>query len=161
MDWQGQTTTSFLVSKKIGEPAIISGDYTFLSGSDTLRQAVRVNTAELKALDFFRVEIYERVAVNRDAGLAVSGDKRLLKKRLTLAGGYAQIDPRYGGLNADRFNRGRRFFYNGSYNLSPEFTLSTFYTPAFHNHFPIANRTRFELIFSYNLLKTLEKTKLL
>ncbi len=161
--WHGLNESNyhqFLVSKKIGDRAVVSGDYTFASGSDTLREAVRVNTQELKAIDFFRLELYQRVAGNPKAGLAAYVEKAFIDNRLTLGGGYAQIDRDYGGLNADRFNRGRRFFFNGGYKLTPEFTVSTFYTHAFKNDFPIANRTRFELLFSYNLLTSLKKAKL-
>ncbi|MGI9065944.1 MAG: caspase family protein [Pyrinomonadaceae bacterium] len=150
----------FLVRKKIGERGVGSADYTFHSGTETLRQAVRVSTPEFKVIDLFRLELYQRVGINPDAGLAAYVEKVLMKKRLTLGGGYAQIDHDYGGLNADRFNRGKRFFFNGSYSLSPEFTVSTFYTRAFGNDFPISNRTRFELLFSYNLLRTLKNRKL-
>jgi hypothetical protein len=158
--WHGLKESNyhqFLVSKRIAERAVVSTDYTFQSGIDTLRQALRVNTPELKAFDFIRVELYERVNPNADGGLAAIVEKSFLKKRLALGGGYAQIDPNYGGLNADRFNRGRRFFFNGSYKLTPEFTISTFYTHAFKNDFPVVTQTRFEIFFTYNLLKSLQK----
>jgi WD40 repeat protein len=161
--WHGLKESNyhqFLISKKIGERAAVSGDYTFQSGIDTLRQALRVNTPEFKAFDFFRVEVYERVKTNPEAGLAAYAEKSLLKKKLTLGGGYADIDRFYGGLNADRFNIGRRVFFNSSYKLSPEFTLITFYTRGFANAFPISNRTRFEIFLTYDLLKTLHKTGL-
>lgn len=150
----------FLASKGIGERALISADYTFESGTDTLREAVRVKTPEFRLLDSLRFELYQRVAPNSASGFAASVEKVLINKRLMLGGGYAQIDRDYGGLNADRFNRGRRFFFNGTYKISPEFSISTFYTRAFQNDFPIANRTRFELIFSYDLLKTLQQVGL-
>jgi uncharacterized caspase-like protein len=146
----------FLVSKRIGDRANISTDYTFESGRDTLRQALRVNTPEFKPLDFFRVEVYERVQKNPEAGLAAYGEKGLLKKRLTLGGGYAQIDPFYGGLNGDRYNIGRRVFFQSTYKLTPEFNITTFYTRGFKNAFPISNQTRFEIFVTYNLLKFLK-----
>jgi hypothetical protein len=161
--WHGLKESNyhqFLVSKKIDERAAVSADYTFQSGIDTLRQALRVNTPEFKVFDFFRVEVYERVKTNPEAGLAAYAEKTLLKKKLTVGGGYADIDRFYGGLNADRFNIGRRVFVNSSYRLTPEFTLITFYTRGFANAFPISNQTRFELFFTYNLLKTLQKTGL-
>ena len=150
----------FLASKRIGERAVVSGDYSFQSGVDTLRQGLRLNTPEFKPIDFFRLEIYERVNSNAAAGLAVYGEKTLLQKRLTLGGGYAQIDPNYGPFNADRLSIGRRYFFNGSYKLTPEFTVSTFYTRAFSNNFQINNHTRFEVLVTYNFLRTLQKTGL-
>jgi len=150
----------FLASKRIGERAVVSGDYSFQSGVDTLRQGLRVNTPEFKPIDFFRLEVYERVNSNAAAGLAVYVEKALLRKRLTLGGGYAQIDPNYGPFNADRFTIGRRYFFNGSYKLTPEFTIATFYTRAFSNDFQINNHTRFEVLVTYNFLRTLQKTGL-
>jgi WD40 repeat protein/uncharacterized caspase-like protein len=161
--WHGLKESNyhqFLVSKRIGERAVVSTDYTFQADVDTLRQALRVKTPELKVVDFVRVELYQRVNHHADAGLAAYGEKSFLKKRLAIGGGYAQIDPNYGGLNADRFNIGRRFFFNGSYKLSPEFTVSTFYTHAFNNDFPLNSRTRFEIFFTYSLLKSLQKAGL-
>jgi hypothetical protein len=115
-----------------------------------------VNTPEFKPLDFFRVEVYERVETNPEAGIAAYGEKGLLKKRLTLGGGYAQIDPFYGGLNGDRFNIGQRVFFTSNYRITPELTFTTFYTRAFKNDFPVSNKTRFEIFFTYNLLKYLK-----
>lgn len=150
----------FLISKKMVDRAVLSADYTFESGRDTFRQAIRVNTPELKVIDLFRLELYERASVNPKAGLAASIEKALLNKRLSLAGGYAQIDRQYGGLNGDRFMIGKRFHFTGSYKLTEEFTITTFYTRAFANDFPVPNRTRFEVLFNYNLLKTLQKAKI-
>jgi hypothetical protein len=147
----------FLVSKSIGKRAVVSVDYSFQSGVETLREAARINTKELKAIDNLRLELYQRLDVNQDAGFALSVDKTF-KKRLTLGGGYAQIDRAYNGLNADRFNRGKRFFFNSNYVITPEFSVSTFVTRAVNIDYAIPNRTRVDLIFSYNLLKTLQRT---
>jgi hypothetical protein len=79
---------------------------------------------------------------------------------LNLGLGYVQIDREYGGLNGDRYNLGRRFYFSGSYKLTDEFTVSTFYTRAFANDFQVGNRTRFEVLLNYNLLSTLQKAKI-
>jgi hypothetical protein len=147
----------FLVLKSIGKRASVSADYTFQSGVETLREAVKLNTKELKAVDNIRLELYQRLDVNKDAGFAI-GVEKLIKKKLTLGGGYAQIDRAYGGLNADRFNRGKRLFFNGTYTISPEFSVTTFVTRAFDIDYAIPNKTRVDLIFSYNLLKSLQRT---
>ena len=54
-----------------------------------------------------------------------------------MSGGYATVD-RAAVLNGDRFLRGRRGFVEGRYALTPEITLSTFFTRAFHNDFAVA-----------------------
>ena len=150
----------FLLSKNAGRRAAMSVDYTFHAGVETLREGVKINLPEAKLLDSLRWENYERLDVNPAYGFALTGEKKLAK-RFTLSGGYAQIDRRYDGLNADRFNRGHRLFVLGSYALSPEFTVSTFLTRAVGNNYALPNRTRFEVLFSYNLLKSLQRAGLL
>jgi len=150
----------FLVGKKIGQRAAVSADYTFQSGRETLRQAVKLSLPELRVVDAIRFENYQRVDARPDYGFALSGEKTIAK-RLTLGGGYAQIDPHYGsGLNADRFDIGRRVFLSGSFQLSPEFTISGFAGRGVANGVPISQRSRFDVIFSYNLLKSLQRTGL-
>lgn len=147
----------FLLSKNLGKRAVVSGDYSFQSGTETLRQAIRVKTPELRVIDSLRFENYQRLDVKPNYGFSVYGEKALFK-RFTLGGGYADIDPNYGGLNADRFNKGKRLYLQSTLVLSPEFSVSTFLTRAVGNDIAISNRTRFDLIFSYNLLKTLKRT---
>ena len=79
---------------------------------------------------------------------------------LTLNGGYAHIDRHNPTLNADREMRGQRAFVEARYAVTPELTLSTFFTRAFHNDFPIPNRTRFDFVVSYNVLKALQRNGL-
>ena len=146
----------FLVRKKISERAAVSADYTFLSGAETLRQAVKVKAPELRVVDSVLFENYQRIDVKPDYGFALSVERTLAKK-LTLGGGYAQIDPHYGGLNADRFNIGKRVFFSVSYQLSPEFTASTFVTTAVANGVALPQRTLLNVVFSYNLLKSLKR----
>lgn len=147
----------FLVSKNLGKRATVSGDYSFQAGTETLRQAIKVKTKELRVIDSFRFENYQRMDVKRDYGFSVYGEKAL-HRRFTLGGGYAQIDPNYGGLNSDRFNKGKRLYLQSTLTLSPEFSISTFLQHGVANDFAISNRTRVDVIFSYNLLKTLQRT---
>jgi hypothetical protein len=149
-----------LASKAIGKRAVVSADYTFQSGIETTRAAVRVNAKELHVLDSIRFETYRRMDVNTDGGFAISGEKSWFKKRLVVGGGYAQIDKAFGGLNGDRYNRGKRLFAYGNYQISPEFGVNTFWTSAVDNPYAVSNRRRLDLIFSYNLLKTLQRTHL-
>ena len=84
-----------------------------------------------------------------------------MTKRFTLTGGYAHIDRFYGGLNADRFNFGHRLYLLGSYALAPEFTVSTFYSHAVNKNYAGSNRARFEVLFSYDLVKGLKRAGIL
>jgi hypothetical protein len=150
----------FLVSKQFGARTAVSVDYTFHAGVETLREGVTVKLPELKLLDSLRWENYERLDVQPAYGFALTGEKELTK-RLTLSGGYAQIDRHYDGLNAGRFGRGRRLFVFGAYALSPEFTVLTFLTRAIGNDYALPNRRRFEVVLSYNLLRSLQRAGLL
>jgi hypothetical protein len=150
----------FLLSKNVGQRVTASVDYTFHAGVETLREGVKIKLPEVKLLDTLRWENYERLDVLPAYGFALTGEKRL-SKRFTLSGGYAQIDRHYDGLNADRFNRGHRLFALGSYALSQELTASTFLTRAVGNDYTLPNRTRFEVLISFNLLRSLQRAGLL
>lgn len=78
------------------------------------------------------------------------------RKSFSINGGYATVD-RGAALNADRFQRGRRGFIEGRYALTPEITLSTFFTRAFHNDFAVPNRTRLDVTITYNVLRALQR----
>ena len=47
------------------------------------------------------------------------------------------------------------------FNLTPEFAVQTFVTQAMYNPFAVANKTRLDVIFSYDFLKTLQRAGLL
>jgi hypothetical protein len=150
----------FLVSKKFGARVAASADYTFQSGTETLRQAVKLDLHEARLIDSLRFEDYERLDVHPAYGFALAGEKRLTK-RFILTGGYAHIDHFYGGLNADRFNFGHRVYLLGSYALAPEFTISTFYSHAVNKDYAESYRSRFEVLFSYDLVKGLKRAGIL
>ena len=150
----------FLVSKKFGARVATSADYTFQAGTETLRQAVKLDLHEARLIDTLRFEDYERIDVHPAYGFALVGERRVTK-RFTLTGGYAHIDPSYGGLNADRVNFGHRLFLLGSYALTPEFTISTYYGHAVNRNYAESNRERFEVLFSYDLVRGLKRAGIL
>ncbi|MBL8169608.1 MAG: hypothetical protein JNJ50_15740 [Acidobacteria bacterium] len=153
----------FILSKKLGERAQASADYTFVGGADILRQAVKINTPELRVFDSLRLELYERldgaVLGQADMGFALLGEK-ILKKNWTLTGGYTQIDPRYGNVNADRVFQGKHLYGLVTYQLTPDITLSVFTSRILDEPrqplLPV--RVRSEVFVRYNLLKALQRT---
>lgn len=145
----------FLIEKKIGRRVAVSADYTFEAGRDTLRQAVSVKLQETHLLDTARFENYFRLSGQSAYGFALQGEKALFG-RLTVAAGYAQIDPQYGGLNADRFGSGKRLFLSTNLRLFSDISLLSYATRAIANDVPVAQRTRLDLIVSYNLLQSLK-----
>lgn len=146
----------FLVVKKLGQRAAVSADYTFHNGAETLHQAAKVNAGELRIVDSVRFENYQRLDVRPNYGFAVSAEKKL-SKRLSLGGGYADIDSAYGGLNADRFNKGKRVFASGSFALTPELGVSAFGAKGVSDAYTTSNQTRLDVIVSYDILKAVRR----
>jgi hypothetical protein len=147
----------FLVSKKLGERASVSFDYTFQSGVETLRQGLRVATKELRIVDWIRFENYQRVDYRPDYGYALYAEKALHKK-VAAGGGFADIDSNYGVLNADRFLRGRHLYGTISWTLLPELSVSAYLIQAVKNDFDVSNNTRLEFILTYNLFRSLQRS---
>ena len=147
----------FLVRKQVNKRVGFSADYTFDNGSDTFRQAVRVKTPETRFVDLIVFENYQRFDGPGRYGFNVFGERKIGKK-LTLDAGFARIDGRL--LNGDRYPQGNLFHAGGAYKISPEFSVSSFIVHGVGPMIPTLPRTRFELIFSYNILGTLRRHKL-
>jgi hypothetical protein len=148
--------TQVLAAKKLGSRAAASMDWTRATGSDTWREAVRLSTKEARLVDAVRLELYQRVDTPTGQGFAVIADKAL-SKRVSLSGGYASVDRNNGVLNGDRYARGNRIVVEGRVDLTPELTLSSFYGHAVANDFAVLNKTRFDIVVSYNVLKALQR----
>lgn len=145
----------FLVAKTFGRRAQFSADYTFHSGVETLRQAARVMTKELKVIDSIRFENYQRVDVNPAYGFAVRGEKTIGK--FSTYGGFTSVDRRNGTLNADRIGPGKRVFGYAEYKITPSVSVNIFAARAVANEFPMSHRTRVDVSLNFNLLKALQK----
>jgi hypothetical protein len=149
----------FLVGKHVGARAGLSADFTSVGGARTWRAAATVTTRELHVADSILVEGYKRTNRNPDYGFAVSVDKAL-SRRVGLNWGYARIDPFYGGLNADRFNIGKRAFFMTTFTLSSRFNASAFVTTAVGDNVTLPQRTLLNFVFTYNALPDLRRTGL-
>ncbi len=146
-----------LLDKKLGKRGGVSTDFTSAAGVSTWREAINVKTPELRVVDSIVFENYQRTNAHRDYGFALSLE-RAVSRRLGFVGGYASIDPNYGGLNADRFHIGNRLFLTTTCTLSPRFAVSYFITRAVGNSVALPQRTLMNVIFSYNLLRDLRRT---
>lgn len=147
----------FLVVKTVSSRVTVSADYNFHNGREGLRQAVAVKAPEVRFLDSLVFENYQRLDVHRDYGFAVHGQKSL-HPRLQLTAGYADIDPLFGGLNGDRFDKGKRLFSVVSVGLPANFSFEGFIQRSVATDYPISNRFRVDLILFYNLLPGLKRT---
>ena len=147
----------FLVRKVVNKRVSFSADYTFESGRDTLHQAVKVKFPKSPVLDSVLFENYQRLDPDPGYGFNMMGDK-VIGKKLTLTGGFAHIDRSI--LNGDRYPRGNRLHFSGAYKFNPEFTISSVIIQGVGPlAAPTTVRTRYELLFSYNILESLRRLK--
>ncbi|HEY2866084.1 MAG TPA: hypothetical protein VGJ02_03240 [Pyrinomonadaceae bacterium] len=145
-----------LVRKQISKRVGFSADYTFDSGVDTLRQAVRVKLPETRILDSLIYEDYERIDPQAGYGFALSGEKKVTQK-FSLTGGLTKIS--HVMINSDRFPRGERLYLIGAYKLTREITVSPVIIRAVGPLLtPTTPRTRFEIVASYNILEMLHSS---
>lgn len=151
-----QNYHQFLLRKQVNKIVSFSADYTFLSGQDTLHQAVKFKIPKGHPIDTFLFENYERLDPDKSYGMNVFAEKALTK-RFTLSGGFADVH--IPALNADRFPPGKRVYFNGIYKFTREFSLTTQFTQGVGEIRPNIARTRLDVTLSYNFLETLKRTK--
>jgi hypothetical protein len=139
----------FLIAKQLSSRFRVSADSTIESGVQTLRQALTLYTPELHIAEMVHFEQYERTGTHIGYGFSAYGEKKV-GRRVTVGPGYAQLDRR--GLYSDRFNVGKRLFWNTHIALGPEWSVMALATYAVAGPADNAPRTRFDLIIGYNLL---------
>src|SRR5262245_39743409 len=147
--WQAQ------VVKHVGGSMSASADFTDVSGTETLRAAVAIHLPKGAPLSAVRFEQYRRVTTDPAYGFAVIGERPIMRARLQA--GYASIDPQYGGLNADRIQRGQRVFFMATIPVMRELNMQLFATQAFGNDFQVTNRTRFDAVVTYDALSAIRR----
>jgi hypothetical protein len=148
--WQVQAV------KRFNRTLSASTDVTSAFGARTIRAAVAVRLPQRSPIAGVRVEQYRRLDANPAGGFAVSVD-RPLTSRVKLQGGYATIDEFYGGLNADRIQRGARVFAIASIALPAGLAVQVFGTRAFETSYSVSNRTRFDAVVSYDALAAIKR----
>lgn len=154
--WDEHNYTQILAAKKFGRTVSVSADWTDLNEISTLRQAVRVSTKQWLPVDGLRFENYQRVEGDEAWGYAISADKSL-HPRVSVTGGFADIDENNGTLSGDRYLRGKRLFIEPKFTVLPELTVSLFYGEGIANDFPLVNEHRFDVVVQYNVLKALQQ----
>jgi hypothetical protein len=144
----------FLLAKKMGKRVGISADYSEIEGVPNWRGAFALKVPEMTVLDGFRLETYARSEAGPTPyGWAFTGEKKV--GRTTLSGGFASIDEDYGGLNGDFYHRGNRWYGKATANLFPVLSVMSQYTHALDSDYVIANKERFDVVFTYDVLKAL------
>lgn len=148
----------FLFRKQATKQVGFSADYTFASGTDTIREAIRVKPRNF-FLTTILVEAYERVSTPSGSGFDLFGEK-VWNKRWTASGGFARIDRRL-TLNGDKFPPGQRIYGSLTYKPSPEFSIAPMIIQGV-GPLPTAGtpRTRFDLVFAWNVLESLHRHRI-
>ena len=151
--------TQVLAAKRVSQMVSTSVDYTRYDGTDTLRGAVALRFKPKAALSALRYEQYVRTSdPNSAAGFSVSAE-RPITKWIRMQGGYTTIDEHYGGLNADRIQRGRRFFALANVPIWGPLSSTFFATHALDANYTLSNKTRLEAVLAWDVLNSLRKTK--
>jgi hypothetical protein len=154
-----------LVGLRLHDRVSASADYTYEDGRDILRQAVSIRMPDASApLTALKVEAYQRVSDIRGEGFNVSGDLRLTRA-FTVTAGVTHVDrfyliPGYMSPNADRYERGSRFYSQGTYALSREVSIGWFHTEAFGVDYVIPNEHRWEILLTFNPTATLKAKRI-
>lgn len=143
-----------IFTKRIGERIRTSGEYSSLAGSHDLRQAIHVELPEAKVIDSLVFENYEHLGQDKGYGFNIFVEKEL-HERFRVGGGFARIDRN--GLNSDHFSKGKRFYYEGLINLSPEFSIQTTINRAIGKLPHEGERFLLHIALNYNLLNTLKR----
>jgi hypothetical protein len=150
----------FLVRKQLTKHVGFSADYTFEAGRDILHQAIKLKPAARHFFTTLLFEQYERVSTPNGYGMNASAEKAINKK-LTVNAGFARVDRRV-LFNADRFPPGKRAYAGAAYRPRPDMTLTTILIEGLGPlATPATPRTRFELIFTWNVLETLHRRHVL
>ena len=150
-----------LVGVRLGARTSVSADYTYEDGRDILRQGVTVRMPVTVALlRSVKLEAYQRISDVTGQGMALSGDVRVTP-RFTATVGVVHIDrnyliPGYMSPNADRYERGTRFYSAGSYQLSRDIAVGWFHGEAFNVGYVIPNEHRWEVLVTVNPTATLK-----
>ncbi|HXG90431.1 MAG TPA: hypothetical protein VNJ02_19055 [Vicinamibacterales bacterium] len=154
-----------LIGARLGTKVNVSADYTYEDGRDILRQGFTWRTPRsIPWMTGLKVDAYQRVSGTPGQGINVAVDARL-GPRLTVTGGVAHIDrnylaPGYMSLNADRYERGTRFYTSGNFALTRDFSVGWFQGEAFRTNYPIPNEHRFEIIATFSPTATLKARRI-
>ena len=148
----------FLVRKTLNKHVSFAAEYTFEGGQDFMRQAVNFTLPKSQFLDSVRFENYQRLDPDAGYGFNIFGNKEIYKN-LAVGAGFTRIDKLM--INADRFPPGNRIYASMDWKLTREFSVHSMLIhslgtpPLLH-----PQRTRFDLIFTFNTLETLRRFKL-
>jgi hypothetical protein len=150
-----------LVGTRLSSNVAASADYTYEDGRDILREGATIRLPEaLLPFTAIKLDAYQRVSDVTGQGFNVSGDLKLTPA-WTVTAGVAHVDrnyliPGYMSPNADRYERGTRFYSQGTYALTRDLSIGWFHGEAFNIDYDIPNEHRFEILVTVNPTATLK-----
>ena len=130
--WSDPNYMQVLATKRFSSVVAGSADYTRLAGADTLYFGISLRFQPTAVVTGLRYEQYYRFNATEASGFAVTVE-RPIARGARVQGGYATVDERYGNLNADRIQRGRRFFAIGTLPLRGPLSAGFYVTQALHS----------------------------
>ncbi len=145
------------VSRRFSPRLAASVDFSRVDGINTWRPAALIRVAESRVVDQVRLEIYHRDDEEAATGFAVFGEKQVIP-RLRVTAGYADIDPRYGNLNSDRFFSGKRAFGTLAVPITAELNVQFFSGHAVGDNPPLPLKRRTELVVNYNFIPLVRRS---
>jgi hypothetical protein len=166
--WSGVTHPNYwqgLVGKRFGSIVAGSLDYTSQSGANTIRAAATLRFKPPAPVRTLKYEQYYRLTCRPAGGFALWAERQVTS-HASLQAGYASIDDYFGPTdtvkvardwNADRMQRGRRFFAVGTIPIYGPLSASLYITHALASSVSIPLHTRFDAIVSYDVLDTLRR----
>ena len=142
-----------LLKKKFSDRVAATVDFTSDDEERTLRQGVAIRPS--RGIDLLRIEAYERVSGERDAGGAITVEKPFGRTRLGAS--FASVDDHYRAVNGDRYGRGRRLSFTSTTALTRDVSLQFFITRALDDDLAMGNHTRFDVQIRYELAALLRQ----
>ena len=144
-----------LAGMRVGPRVAVSADYTYEDGRDILREGVSIRLPDAaRPFSAIKLEAYQRTSEATGQGFNAAGDLRVTS-RFTVTAGVAHIDrrfaiPGYTSPNGDRYERGTRFYSQGTYALTRMLSIGWFQGEAFNIDYDIPNDHRWEAIVTIN-----------
>lgn len=148
-----------LAAKQVRRWLAVSGDYTRLNGVGTIRAAFAVRTPRARVVDLVQGEQYRRGGTAAGFGFAFFVEKTLGGKAIARAG-YADVDAHYGGLNADKFSAGRRWYAQSDFLLTRDLTAWVFVTRPVGSAPAVPTATRIDVVFTFNAMGPIRRAGL-
>ena len=144
-----------LASKQIRRGLTLSTDYSVIDDDGIVRQGATWRV-DYPAIDTLAAEYAVRLrGGSHQTAFAFSGEKRVAA--VTVQAGYANVDPVFGVLNGDPYDRGNRVFTTGSFPLPLDLSGSWFLQKEISPPVASDNDVRVDLVVTWNVLKTLKR----